>query len=165
MDVGKVLGESGLAHAMIDISDGVAKDLSHICRESNTGALLHPSSIPMAKEMQKLAAQVGKNPVDWALYGGEDYELLFVASAQDRKEVEALTEATQGVPASQIGTITEGDRVKIQTATGPENLPSGGYHHFAKYRYSNPSSLQTITVTRPQRRRFSLFTTFAPTTV
>jgi thiamine-monophosphate kinase len=133
LDMGKALGGSHLAHAMIDVSDGIAKDLSHICQESDTGALLHPSSVPMAKEMQQLAAQAGKDPMDWALHGGEDFELLFTASAQDRKEVEALTEATLGIPAARIGTITEGDRVKIQTSTGPENLSSGGYHHFAKY--------------------------------
>jgi thiamine-monophosphate kinase len=131
LEMGKALGQRGLANAMIDISDGIAKDLGHICQESNTGAIIEGPSIPMSKQMMGLAAQEGKDPMVWALHGGEDYELLFTASTQQRKDVEAITETTQGFPATRIGTITKGDGVKIETNGGIEELLTGGYRHFS----------------------------------
>lgn len=131
LDAGKALGEKRLATAMIDVSDGIAKDLCHICHESHIGALLQGSSIPMSEQIVRLAAQKDKDPMDWALNSGEDYELLFTASANNRKPVEALTRAILGIPAVRIGTIINGGGVKIQTATGVSDLPSGGYSHFA----------------------------------
>jgi thiamine-monophosphate kinase len=65
-------------HAMIDISDGLAADLNHICRESGCGAVLQGSAIPIAPAAQSL--HDGRSPQEHALCDGEDFELLFAVS-------------------------------------------------------------------------------------
>jgi len=132
LEIGKALGQSRLIHAMIDISDGVAKDLRHICEESGTGALVHASSIPMSDEMRKLALMVDKDPLDWALRGGEDYEILFTASPANEKQVVSLTAEVLGTPAVKIGTIDREDGIQLETDEGSQLLKPGGYMHFSK---------------------------------
>jgi thiamine-monophosphate kinase len=132
LDVGKALGESGLAHAMIDISDGIAKDLDHICQESNTGALLRTASVPMSIELRRLATEVDKSPLDWALHGGEDYELLFTASSADEEKIISLTTEVSGNPATKIGMIVDEDGVWLETHEGKKPLKPGGFIHFSR---------------------------------
>jgi len=130
-ELGKALGESGLVHAMIDISDGIAKDLGHICEQSGTGALLQATSIPMSDRLQRLAAEVEKSPLDWTLHGGEDYELLFTASSADEEKIVTLTSKVSGTPVAKIGTIIHEDGIWLETEKGKERLRSGGYVHFS----------------------------------
>jgi len=131
LDMGKALGKSGIAHAMIDISDGIAKDLGHICEQSNTGALLQATSIPMSDKLLKLAAEAEKRPLDWALHGGEDYELLFTASPADREKIESIAAKVSNTPATKIGTIIPEAGVWLETEEGKEPLGPGGYVHFS----------------------------------
>ncbi|MBI2677981.1 MAG: thiamine-phosphate kinase [Candidatus Koribacter versatilis] len=81
----------GVASAMIDTSDGLSTDLKHLCDESGVGAIVYAPALP---------APAG---LDFALHGGEDYELLFTAPA--RKKVPSKI---AGVPISRIGEITRG---------------------------------------------------------
>ncbi len=131
LEVGKALAESGLVHAMIDISDGIAKDLGHICEQSGTGTLLQAKSIPMSDELLRLAAEVDKSPFDWALNGGEDYELLFTASSSDEEKIVAITTKVLGSPPSKIGTIIKGDGISLEAETGIKRLGPGGHVHFS----------------------------------
>jgi thiamine-monophosphate kinase len=129
--MGRALGESGLVHAMIDLSDGIAKDLDHVCRESGTGALLTADTIPLSPEMVRLAAQTGQDPLAWALSGGEDYELLFTASPADDSRVIALAQKVAGVSVAKIGAIVQGDGIRIKKGDSVQSLPPGGYRHFS----------------------------------
>ncbi|NVL89619.1 MAG: thiamine-phosphate kinase [Desulfobacterales bacterium] len=131
LDMGKALGESGIAHAMIDISDGIAKDLGHICEQSNTGALLQATSIPMSDKLLKLAAEAKKKALDWVLHGGEDYELLFTASPADREKIESIAAKVSNTPVTKIGTIITEAGVRLETEKGKEPLGPGGYVHFS----------------------------------
>ncbi len=131
LKVGKALGQSGLVHAMIDISDGVAKDLGHICEQSNTGALLQTTSIPMTDALLRLAAHVRRRPLDWALHGGEDYELLFTASSSDEDKIVSLVTKISGAPPAKIGTMIREDGIWLETEAGRRRLRPGGYVHFS----------------------------------
>jgi thiamine-monophosphate kinase len=117
---------------MIDISDGVAKDLRHICEESATGALLQAASLPLSDELERLASLADKDPMEWALHGGEDYELLFTSSSANRDEIVSLTTEILGNPAVKIGTIDQEDGIRLETAKGMQPLRPGGYTHFSK---------------------------------
>jgi thiamine-monophosphate kinase len=132
LEIGKALGESGLVHAMIDISDGLAKDLRHICEESGTGALVEAASLPLSEPLKKLASLADKDPMEWALRGGEDYELLFAAPPANTEEIVSLTIQVLGSPALKIGTIDQEEGIRIETDKGKQPLMPGGYMHFSR---------------------------------
>jgi len=71
------LAQTGLVTAMIDISDGLSRDLRHVCRESNVGASIRSNEIPIHPDADTLSRQSCRYPIEHALHDGEDYELLF----------------------------------------------------------------------------------------
>jgi thiamine-monophosphate kinase len=79
LNLSKKLVKIGI-NSMIDVSDGVASEIRHICKNSNVGAEIYLSKLPISKNTIKDAKKIKKNPVDLALYGGEDFELIFTAS-------------------------------------------------------------------------------------
>ncbi len=80
-----------LPTAMIDVSDGLASELFHICKQSNTGALIDESHVPIHKDAYDLAAFTFKiDPITCALHGGEDYELLFTVRPEDLNKVRIM---------------------------------------------------------------------------
>lgn len=120
--VGRILREKNLASAMIDTSDGLSTDLAHICEESHVGAELHQRSIPRSR-VGKPAKQVD---LQFALHGGEDYELLFTA-----RSTKKIPSRIAGVPIVEIGRITRGRKMfLIDNSGGKHELPPGGWEHF-----------------------------------
>ena len=130
LKLGKALGESGMVHAMIDLSDGVAKDLRHICDESGVGAVLNQESVPISEPLRTLARDLSHDPFDWALSGGEDYELLFATPLEYRKEIEEITKNVMGKAATRIGLIVKEQGLWLQTVGDRIQFPYGGYTHF-----------------------------------
>lgn len=129
---GRVLGEERLATSMIDISDGLSSDLRHLCRESNTGALIQSSALPLDAHAVELCGRRALDPLLLALHGGEDFELLFTVSPNQSGR---LPKQVDGVPITRIGEITaepgcirmaEGDRVW--------DLPADGFEHFRSHK-------------------------------
>jgi len=124
---GVALAEAGLASAMIDISDGVLSDLSHICELSRVGARLDLERLPLSPEYR---ASCGADPFALALSGGEDYELLFCARKERGGELQALFES-QGLRLTEIGEIVAGEGVELVTASGSSYAPElRGFDHF-----------------------------------
>jgi thiamine-monophosphate kinase len=119
---GIFLREKNIASAMIDISDGLSTDLNHLCEESKVGAEVFESAVP--------SALIGKPPrevgLDFALHGGDDYELLFTA----RAGVQVLAKIG-GVPVTRIGRISAGSGIVLVNAAGKKRkLQPRGWEHF-----------------------------------
>ncbi len=76
---------SKFASAMIDVSDGLAPEIGHICEMSKVGAIVYKEKIPISKQTLTAAGLVKKDAIDFALHGGEDYELVFTISEKNLK--------------------------------------------------------------------------------
>jgi thiamine-monophosphate kinase len=125
---GVMLCEEGLATAMIDISDGLSSDLSHLCHESGVGASVDARRIPIDPSVVQLAGELRLNPLEAALNGGEDFELLFTIHPRDLPRLPA---SIGGVPATYIGDVTgERDRVLLGQGGSFRSLKARGFMHF-----------------------------------
>ncbi|ACL02391.1 thiamine-monophosphate kinase [Desulfatibacillum aliphaticivorans] len=131
VDLGRALSASGLITAALDVSDGAAQDLGHICEESKLGAVLWAEKVPLSQACKEVGKAAGKNPWEFAMFGGEDYELLFTFSEENQPAVQkVLTKA--GFSMTIIGRMEEGDpKVRILAADGSAwNPKSTGWTHF-----------------------------------
>ena len=124
---GALLGDKRLASAMIDLSDGLSSDLAHLCRESNVGALIEASHIPIDPRI----ASADINDLDaltLALDGGEDFELLFTVRPQ---HVARLPRELDGMPIAHIGEVRASSAgIKILVNGRPRTLKPRGFIHF-----------------------------------
>ncbi|MBW2312322.1 MAG: thiamine-phosphate kinase [Deltaproteobacteria bacterium] len=131
VETGRSIAASGLASAMIDLSDGLLSDLGHICEESRVGALLFAEKIPLSSELKRLANGVGFNPLDLALSGGEDYQLLFTVPAEHEQGIEELFKEHDLAALYHIGEIVERPGIRMVKADGSiEELQYKGFNHF-----------------------------------
>lgn len=116
-----------LARAMIDISDGLGAEVNHICDQSGTGSEIHVADIPICPSVREAARQTGNNPLDFALSGGEDFELLFSIAPENRQLLEE-----KGIHAETVGRVTEASSGRLLIYPDGRRRPiSGGYNHFA----------------------------------
>lgn len=123
-EVEKLLAVCDL-HAMIDVSDGLAKDLGHICEESRCGAVLHAGAIPVHPDAVELAKRTGKPPLEHALGDGEDFELVFTVSADDA----AKLLANPPVPVWAIGEIVAEPGMWLMENGAKRSLAPAGWEH------------------------------------
>ena len=127
---GRLLARKGLATALIDTSDGIATDLYHICRASGVGARIPAAAVPVSPRVTAAAPHLGCDPLDLALFGGEDYLLLFTAKpAAAMRLPESFTRAGLAAPLP-LGRIVAGDRVVLATSAGEMDISGQGYDHF-----------------------------------
>ena len=121
------LGQSlrGLASSMIDISDGLAQDLGHILKASGVGATLSLDQLPLDPALQVLAPE---QRWQYALAGGDDYELCFTLSKDNYQHLCQLNPTT---PFTIIGSIQAEFGLRLEYQGQPQSLPLSGYQHFA----------------------------------
>ncbi len=125
LDVSRLIAP--VARAMIDISDGLAAEVNHICDQSGTGAEIVVEDIPIDPAVREAARLTGNDPLDFALSGGEDFELLFSISPENKQLLEE-----KGVQVTGVGWVTEAASKRILTFPDGRRIPlSGGYNHFS----------------------------------
>lgn len=108
-------------NAMEDVSDGLASEVHHICEQSNVGAIIYADNIPIREETRKAAKAVKKQALDYALYGGEDFELVFTINEKNLTKVKGYL----------VGEITKNRDIKIYQKGKEKLLKKHGYDHFA----------------------------------
>ncbi len=119
----------GLAHAAIDISDGLLADLEHVCRASGLAAVIDETRLPLSAPARRAIADNAAD-IDVVLAGGDDYELLFALAPARAPEVAELARET-GVPITEIGRFEAGAGVCVLDARGrPHEAVHKGYTHF-----------------------------------
>lgn len=132
---GQLIAGSGFATSMIDISDGLATDLHHICMASGVGAEIHIEHLPLPE----LLAEALDLPVEeqWkpAVYGGEDYELLFTVKPDAPGELIARIERESKLTITEIGTVVPDSDGKwiVDKNGGRTALEMQGWDHFGGY--------------------------------
>jgi len=131
VEIGEIIAASGLASAMIDLSDGLLSDLGHICEESKAGALLLAEKIPISPELTLLGDSTGLNPLELALSGGEDYQLLFTVPMEPEQGIDKLFKDHDLPAPHHIGEIGQGSGIRMKRADGSfAELQPMGFDHF-----------------------------------
>lgn len=113
--LGAILAENNLVTAMIDLSDGLARDLARLCRASACGAAVHPGLLPTDRALHEAVAF------------GEDYGLLFAAPEHHRGAIQSRA-AALGIPVTPIGTLTANLDLLL---LGHDTWPAAGFDHFS----------------------------------
>jgi thiamine-monophosphate kinase len=129
---GQTIAEAGGATTMIDVSDGLAADLGHICDASGVGVRINAKVLPVAEATRTVAAAARADPLAWALGGGEDYELCFTADPERVDRLVAAVQEATATPVSVIGEILPGEAGRwLRLADGAEvPLAPSGWDHF-----------------------------------
>jgi thiamine-monophosphate kinase len=112
------LAATGRVTAMIDLSDGLSRDLAHVCRASRVGGVVDADQVPIHDDAMRLFQQDGVEPLRHALDDGEDYELLLTAS--ERIEYPGLV---------WVGQVVGEEGVFLKTGEGVRRLGEGAWEH------------------------------------
>ncbi|MGH9869887.1 MAG: thiamine-phosphate kinase [Candidatus Polarisedimenticolia bacterium] len=129
IDLGRRLRERGIASAAMDISDGLALDLWRLTRASKVGARLVLPALPIADSARTLGPVTGTDPVDLALHGGEDYELLFAVPPGRSGLLRGLDALFVGHVVSRSAGLT-----LVDAAGSARPLRPKGFDHFRRSR-------------------------------
>ena len=125
LDVSALIAQ--LAHAMIDISDGLAAEVNHICEQSGTGAEIMAARIPVHPLVRDAARRTGSQPLALALTGGEDFELLFSITPEKKKQLDA-----EGIKTTRVGNVLDAASGRFLVHPDGSREPlTGGYNHFS----------------------------------
>ena len=128
--LGPMLAASGLVSAMIDLSDGLASDLAHICEESGVAAEVAAEALPISEATRQVARECDLDAVRLAIAGGEDYRLLFTAPPSATKGIQALAHHAVGGQLFRVGEIVEGQGVCLVDKGQSALIDFQGYDHF-----------------------------------
>ncbi len=127
---GQLLSEYRGVSAMQDISDGIATDLSHICSASKVKATIFEKSLPGHSELYDMCQKQGKNPADFQLKGGEDYQLLFTANRESANNITYDFRNKHGIELYEVGVIEKGEGVYLKSREGDITpISYQGYEH------------------------------------
>jgi thiamine-monophosphate kinase len=127
------LRASGYLSSMIDLSDGLAGDLGHLCEESGVGAQIVAAALPLQSGLRDVAAVLGEDPIELALRGGEDFELCYTARPGTIIPLIDQFRAQFGTELTCVGHITAERALRLVQADGSSTLLSPrAFDHFQR---------------------------------
>lgn len=127
--VGMLLGRNRTARATVDLSDGLGDGIRQMTTASGVGAVVHASALPIAAAANEWFVAQGRNPVEAAIAGGDDYELLVAVPRRFHRRFAAIRRLTHGVQMTKIGELTKETELVVRTEAGDRPMPKG-YEHF-----------------------------------
>lgn len=127
-DISKILTHQVKIGAMIDVSDGLSSEIHHLCQSSSVGAAIFEHNLPIDQLTQQIASEFSDSPIEYALHGGEEYELLFTINDDEFAKLDALTNDV-----SILGRVTEQQKGIMLVHENGEQvaLQLGGWNHFS----------------------------------
>ena len=127
---GKAIASLHHATAMMDVSDALAGDIGHICTASGVGAVIREHELPISREVLGLASLAHVDPKEWALYGGEDYQLLLTAPVSAVPALQEAVRAASGTSLTPIGEILpEQEGLLLEKIGGKVPLETRSWDH------------------------------------
>ena len=126
---GTLLGRNRAATSCMDLSDGLADGVRQIAQASSVGMTLDASSLPMGQDAKSWLSSTGRDPMDVALRGGDDFDLIFTAQPRQAGRLRAVRRLLGDLPITKIGVVTRAPRLLVKDERGERELPEG-YEHF-----------------------------------
>jgi len=126
---GMLLGRNRAASSCMDLSDGLADGVRQIAEASGVGIRLDASAIPVGQALRDDHARNGPDPLDLALRGGDDFELLFTCRPNQAGRLRSVRRHLGDLPITRIGVVTRGRELLVQDGQGVREIPAG-YEHF-----------------------------------
>lgn len=129
--LGEALARERLASSAIDVSDGLGLDAGRLARASGVRVVIETARIPISPAVAAAARASGEDPLQWALSGGDDYELLFAAPPDAASLLEAGSPDWE-VPVTRIGRLEPGEGAVAIFPSGPRDVASSGWDHLRR---------------------------------
>ncbi len=129
LKLGQALAASGLVRCAIDVSDGPATDIAHICDMSRVKAVIYKNAIPISRASKVVGRILKVNPLLAALQGGEDFELIWTAHPSHQRQIAQIADLV-GTTSHVIGKIVKGRGVWLDEGNGiQKEISYKGYEH------------------------------------
>jgi thiamine-monophosphate kinase len=126
---GMLLGRNRAATSCMDLSDGLADAVRQIAQASGVGVVLDAAQLPVSSAAREWHLEKGGDPVDTAMRGGDDYELVFTGRPSHRGRLNGVRHQLGDLPITRIGTVTREPGLHVDDHGNTRSLPEG-YEHF-----------------------------------
>ena len=126
---GMLLARNRAATACMDLSDGLADAVRQVAAASNVGITLEADALPVTDDVRRWHETHVRRPLEAAIAGGDDYELLFTVRPAHQGRLRGVTRLLAGLPVTRIGVVTKERALVVRYPDGPRELPPG-FEHF-----------------------------------